>query len=95
MASAFAGFYKAAYRKFYIDEIYLFITKKIIFNFVGRPAAWFDKNIVDGLMNGIAAATGKISYLIKGVQSGKVQNYALYFFGGIVTLAIFFIYLFK
>jgi NADH-quinone oxidoreductase subunit L len=40
--------YKTAYRKFYIDEIYLFITKKIIFNLVGRPAAWIDRNIVDG-----------------------------------------------
>ncbi|MBY0476644.1 MAG: NADH-quinone oxidoreductase subunit L [Chitinophagaceae bacterium] len=89
------GFYKAAYKKFYIDEIYLFITKKIIFNFIGRPAAWIDRNIVDGLMNGIAATTATISSLIKGVQSGKVQNYALYFFGGVATLVIVFIYLWK
>ena len=75
--------------------MYLFITKKIIFNLIGRPAAWIDKNIVDGTMNGIASATGKISNLIKGVQSGKVQSYALYFFGGIIALAIVFLYLWK
>lgn len=95
VSAAMGGLYKAAYHKFYIDEVYLFITKKIIFNFIGRPAAWIDRNIVDGLMNGIAATTGKISSLIKGVQSGKVQNYALYFFGGIATLLIVFIYLWK
>jgi NADH-quinone oxidoreductase subunit L len=95
VAAALGGLYKTAYRKFYIDEIYLFITKKIIFNLVGRPAAWIDKNIVDGTMNGIAWTTGKISVLIKGAQSGRVQSYALYFFGGIVVLVVVFLYLWK
>ena len=53
--NALGGLYKAAYRKFYIDEIYLFITQKIIFNLIGRPAAWIDRNIVDGMMNGASA----------------------------------------
>ncbi|HYM94641.1 MAG TPA: NADH-quinone oxidoreductase subunit L [Chitinophagaceae bacterium] len=95
MADALGGLYKTAYKKFYIDEIYLFVTKKIIFHLIGRPAAWIDKIIVDGTMNGIASVTGKISMLIKGIQSGKVQNYALYFFGGIIALAIVFLYLWK
>jgi NADH-quinone oxidoreductase subunit L len=95
LSAAFGGLYRTAYRKFYIDEIYLFITRKIIFNLIGRPAAWIDRNIVDGTMNGIAWTTGKISTMIKGIQSGKVQSYALYFFGGIIALAILFLYLWK
>ena len=95
LAASLGGIYEAAYRKFYIDEIYLFITKKIIFNLIGRPAAWIDRNIVDGTMNGIAWTTGKIAVLIKGAQSGRVQSYALYFFGGIVVLIIVFLYLWK
>ncbi|HYK46298.1 MAG TPA: proton-conducting transporter membrane subunit, partial [Parafilimonas sp.] len=95
ISASLGTLYRSAYRKFYIDEIYLFITKKIIFNLVGRPAAWIDRNIVDGLMNLIAAITSKISSLIKVLQSGRVQNYALYFFGGIVGLAVMFIYLWK
>ena len=95
IASSLGQLYGAAYRKFYIDEIYLFVTKKIIFNLVGRPAAWIDKNIVDGSMNMLAAATGKFSNLIKGFQSGKIQNYTLYFFAGVAGLAVLFIYLFK
>ena len=95
VSQSLGGLYKTAYKKFYIDEIYLFITQKIIFNLVGRPAAWIDKNIVDGLMNGIANTTASVSGFIKGIQSGKVQSYAIYFFGGIVALAIVFLYLWK
>ena len=51
IASSLSGLYRSAYHKFYIDELYLFITKKILFNLIGRPAAWFDKNVVDGLVN--------------------------------------------
>jgi NADH-quinone oxidoreductase subunit L len=87
--------YRAAYKKFYVDELYLFITRKIIFNLVGRPTAWIDKNIVDGMMNGIAYTTATISGFIKGIQSGKVQSYAIYFFAGIVALTIVFLYLWK
>jgi NADH-quinone oxidoreductase subunit L len=94
-ATAFGGLYKAASRKFYIDELYLFITKKIVFNLVGRPAAWIDKNIVDGLVNLLALITASISEFIKGIQSGRVQSYALYFFGGAIGLAAIFIYLWK
>jgi NADH-quinone oxidoreductase subunit L len=95
ISSALGGLYKAVNKKFYIDELYLFITKKIIFNLIGRPAAWVDRNIVDGTMNGLAWTTGKISLMIKGVQSGRVQSYALYFFGGVVVLVIVFLYLWK
>jgi NADH-quinone oxidoreductase subunit L len=95
IAAAFGGFYKAATRKFYIDELYLFITKKVVFNFIGRPAAWFDKNIVDGTMNLLGSVTTTTSGLIKGVQSGRVQSYALYFFAGAIGLAAIFIYLWK
>jgi len=95
ISQSFGGLYKAAYKKFYIDEIYLFITQKIIFNLIGRPAAWIDKNIVDGLMNGVANTTASVSGFIKGIQSGKVQSYAIYFFGGIIALAVVFLYLWK
>ncbi|MBC8045178.1 MAG: NADH-quinone oxidoreductase subunit L [Fimbriimonadaceae bacterium] len=93
IATAIGGIYTAAYKKFYIDEVYIFITEKIIFNLIGRPAAWIDKNIVDGFMNLIGNTTTKISNAIKGLQSGKVQGYALYFFGGVVGLILIFEYL--
>ena len=95
IAASLGGLYHAAYNKFYIDEIYVFITRKIIFNLIGRPAAWIDRNIIDGFMNLLATVTAKIAELVKGLQSGKVQYYALYFFAGVVGLAVLFIYMRK
>jgi NADH-quinone oxidoreductase subunit L len=87
------GFYKAAYHKFYIDEVYLFITKKIIFNLISRPIAWFDRHIVDGAMNGMAYVTNEASGRIRKFQSGQLQQYALVFVSGALLLALLFIYL--
>ncbi len=95
IAAAVNVLYTGAYHKFYIDEIYVFVTKKILFNLIGRPAAWIDKNIVDGTMNGIASLVIWKSNLIKSIQSGKVQDYALYFYIGVFGLAILAIYLVK
>ena len=94
-ASSLSGLYKAAYHKFYIDELYLFITKKIIFNLIGRPAAWIDKNVVDGMVNLTGNTTERISAEIRGAQSGKVQQYAVYFLFGVIGLAVLFIYIWK
>ncbi|MGF2411433.1 MAG: NADH-quinone oxidoreductase subunit L [Ferruginibacter sp.] len=95
IAASLSGLYKAAYHKFYIDEVYLFITKKILFNLIGRPAAWFDKHVVDGMVNATGNTTELISEKIKGLQSGKVQQYAIYFLASVIGLAVLFIYLWK
>jgi len=95
IAAALSGLYKAAYHKFYIDELYIFVTKKIIFNLIGRPAAWFDKNVVDGMVNLTGNTTTAISERIKGLQSGKVQQYAMYFMAGVIGIAVLFIYIWK
>ena len=95
VANAFGGFYLAAHKKFYVDELYIFITKKIIFPFIGQPIAWADRNIVDGFILQLAKTTSKVSMSIKGIQSGKVQSYAIYFFGGILILSLLFIYTWK
>lgn len=93
ISSALGSVFRTIRSKFYIDEIYLFITKKIIFNLIGRPAAWFDRNIVDGLMNTFGAAAQVFSFSISGIQSGRVQNYAAYFLSGVIGLALLFIYI--
>jgi len=92
-ASAFGPFYKWASDKFYFDEIYLFITKKIIFNLISAPIAKFDKKYVDGTMEGIGNKTVLLSGKIKGLQSGKFQDYAFSFVMGAVIIALVFIYL--
>jgi NADH-quinone oxidoreductase subunit L len=91
----FSGLYRAAYSKFYIDEVYLFVTRRLVFNLIGRPAAWIDRHIVDGMMNAFAGLTAGISTAIKGLQSGDVQGYAIYFFSGLVAISLLFLYLLR
>ena len=79
---------RAAYRRFYMDEVYLFITKKILFNGVSKGIAWFDRHVVDGFMNFLAWGTNRVSYDIRAFQSGQVQQYAYVFVFGALVLAI-------
>ena len=87
MAAAMPGLHRAAYRRFYMDELYLFITKRIIFNCVSRPIAWFDRHVIDGALNGLANLTQRTSYAIRGIQSGQVQQYAYVILLGTVVIA--------
>ena len=93
LSKKFGMLYTATYNKFYFDEIYLFVTKKIIFNYISRPVAWFDRHIVDGFMVGIGLTTEKVSYRIKGMQSGQLQHYAFMFVAGALALALSMIYM--
>ena len=62
---------------------------------ISVPVAWFDRHIVDGTMNGIAMVTESTAKLIKGFQSGRMQQYALAIVYGVVILAIVFVYIWK
>lgn len=92
VSKAFGAFYKWANNKFYIDEIYLFVTKKILFNGISKPIAWFDRHIIDGTMNLIGNSTEAFSSQIKGMQSGRVQQYAFAFVSGVIVLVLVFAY---
>jgi NADH-quinone oxidoreductase subunit L len=93
LAATFKYTYKWAYNKFYIDEIWLFITKKIIFRYISEPVAWFDRHIVDGTMNALATVTQVVSFRIRGFQSGQLQKYAYVFVSAAILLSVIFIYL--
>jgi len=88
VTKALGVFYKWAYKKFYMDELYFFIVRNIIFKRISAPFAWFDKKVVDGTMDLIGNTTVETSKKIKGLQSGKVQDYAMYFVGGVVVIAM-------
>ena len=81
--------WEAAHRRFYWDEIYMFVTHKIIFGIICKSIAWFDRHVIDATMDAFASITQKASYAIRGMQSGSIQAYVLwYFFGAIILAAI-------
>lgn len=86
LAMRFGVFYRAAVHRFYLDEVYLFVTKRVIFACVSQPIAWFDRHVVDGAMNGMATVAQRMSVAIRGLQSGQIQQYAFVFLVGTLTL---------
>ena len=87
MKNAMPGLWKAANRRFYWDEFYMFVTHKIIFNIFCRSIAWFDRHVIDATMDGFAKVTQKTSVAVKGMQSGSIQAYVVWYFLGAVAVA--------
>ncbi len=88
LANRFSNLHKWAYHRFYMDEVYQFVTHRIIFACVSKPIAWFDRHVVDGFFNFLAWGTNSLSYAIRGFQSGRVQQYALTFFIGVLLVIL-------
>ncbi|MBB4037715.1 NADH-quinone oxidoreductase subunit L [Dysgonomonas hofstadii] len=80
--------YTWALHKFYFDELWLFVTRSIIFKRISKPIAWFDKKYVDGFMDSLAYVTQSASRTIKNFQSGYIQQYALAYLVGALILVV-------
>ena len=66
--------------------------------FVGGPgrrlfelAAWFDKNVVDGAVNGVAAGVRAGGTALRVVQTGFVRTYALAIGVGALLIGVWFL----
>ena len=86
MAEKFSKLHQWAFKRFYLDEVYQYITHRIIFAHVSKPIAWFDRHVVDGFFNFLAWGTNALSFQIRGFQSGSVQKYAFVFLLGTLAL---------
>ena len=86
LKNAMPALWDWCHHRFYWDELYIFITHKIIFGCISKPIAWFDRHIIDGSMDGLATVTNKLSYAIRGLQSGKIQMYVWWYLIGVVLL---------
>lgn len=83
--NALPNLWRWCHHRFYWDELYQFITHKIIFNCVSRPIAWFDRHIIDGTMDSFATMTNKASEFIRPLQSGQIQYYVwIYLIGALL-----------
>ncbi len=88
----FRNLHRWAYKRFYLDEVYQYVTHRIIFAHISKPIAWFDRHIVDGFFDFLAWGTNALGFQIRGLQGGAVQKYACAFFIGILVLLLIFIF---
>ena len=88
LACTFSRLHTAAYHRFYMDEVWLFITKKIIFRCVSTPIAWWDRHVIDQFFNFTAWSTHAGADEIRDMQSGNVQQYSIWFLAGTLLLTL-------
>ena len=88
MQAALPNLHQWAYKRFYMDEVYQFVTHRIIFRYISRPIAWFDRHIIDGFFDFLAWGTQRLSLCIRGLQNGSVQTYAFVFLLGTLVLLL-------
>ncbi len=84
----FPKLHRAAYKRFYQDEIWQYVTHRIIFRCVSTPIAWFDRHIVDGTFNFMAWGANEAGESLRPWQSGDVRQYAVWFLTGAVALTL-------
>ena len=84
----FPNLWRAAYKRFYQDEIWQFATHKIIFRCVSMPIAWFDRRVIDGTFNFMAWGTNEAGESLRPWQSGDVRQYVVWFLTGAVALTL-------
>ncbi|MEO6939653.1 MAG: NADH-quinone oxidoreductase subunit L [Candidatus Kapaibacterium sp.] len=85
--------YRLAVNKFYVDEIYdnlivqptYFTSNSFLYKIV-------DVKILDGVVNGLASLTGGASEIIRKIQTGFIQNYAIMIVIGLLLVVSYLIW---
>ena len=78
--------YRASLNKWWFDDL-----NNLLFMVIGGRIAyalwWFDRNVVDGLVNSLGRTTIEAGRGLRHVQTGRVQNYALGIAVGLIVMA--------
>jgi NADH-quinone oxidoreductase subunit L len=80
--------YKASLNKVYMDDIYAVVPVGATLGFAGWLWTFVDAKVIDGAVNGVAWLWGWVGDHLRPIQTGRVQNYAMYVFGGMVVLVV-------
>jgi NADH-quinone oxidoreductase subunit L len=83
----FGAAYTILRRRYFIDELYMWLIDKLAIG-VAYVVALFDRQALDGLVNGIGRAFTVGGRGLRQVQTGRVQNYGLVLFGGLAVIAL-------
>jgi NADH-quinone oxidoreductase subunit L len=79
-------------RKYFIDEFYGWGVRIFVLG-LGKIADWFDRNVIDGAVNGVGYLTVSLGRLFSGFQSGFLQNYlqiAVWSLAGVILMITLF-----
>jgi len=90
LANSYPFLYRLLLNKWYVDELYELTVIKPIHGFSILLWKGVDVAIVDGIVNGVARIIGWFSGVVRYVQSGYVQSYAVSVVLGTVVLILYY-----
>jgi NADH-quinone oxidoreductase subunit L len=87
LASAFAPIRAAALRRFWIDDVFLFIYRGLMLS-LAKLVGWLDRYVVDGILNVLSAWTLTAGDRLRRLQSGRAQDYVYGIALGVLLLLV-------
>jgi NADH-quinone oxidoreductase subunit L len=87
LAAAFGPIRAAALRKFWIDDLFEGLYLVILLGF-SRIVGWIDRYLVDGLLNLLSDWTVQAGDELRGIQTGKPQDYVYGVGAGVLVLVL-------
>jgi NADH-quinone oxidoreductase subunit L len=93
LAQRWHGLYQGSRHKWYVDEAYDRLFVQPTFEIASRLWQRVDVGVIDGAVNGVARAFAWGGWLLRLVQSGQTQHYALGMALGAVILFTMFMFL--
>lgn len=81
-----AAWYRFLYAKGYLDEVWLFFARRIVFNLVARPLKWIDRRVVDGSMDATGASLQWGGILFRFLQNGQLAFYISVYLLGVLAI---------
>ena len=79
--------YRILLNKYYIDELYGWLIRNIVFGLSQAEQA-FDRYVIDGVVNGSVVVVRTGGTIFRRTETGRVQNYAAAIFGGALIILI-------
>jgi NADH-quinone oxidoreductase subunit L len=89
LARNFSSIYRILFNKYYVDELYSFILIRPTLWIANRFIEGFtDAKIIEGIVNGVPRSIGRFAGILRKVQTGLTQQYAIIMAAGILILII-------
>jgi NADH-quinone oxidoreductase subunit L len=87
LANAFGPIRAAALRKFWMDDLFEGIYNVVLLGF-SRIVGWTDRYVVDGILNVVSDWTLQAGDELRGIQTGKPQDYVYGIGAGVLVLIL-------
>ncbi len=88
-----SAYYKLLTKRYYFPELYDQISWKLGYG-IARIVDAFDRNVIDGTVNGLSGAVIGGGDVVSQMETGHVRDYATFVIAGVVVLILVFAFIF-